>query len=84
MRDEISKTKTSVEIDAELLRHAAPDPLAPVGRISRTDPPRWEVLTVVLVPQADLSRYLADGWQPISIIERGFNECIYYFKRPKA
>ncbi len=84
MRDETPQTKTSVEIDTEILRHAAPDPLAPVGRISRTVPPCWEVLTVVLVPQADLSHYLTDGWELISVIERGFNECIYYFKRPKA
>ncbi len=86
-RPEVDAIRNGINrpIDAEVLRQAAPDPLAPVAsEILKAEPLTWEFTSAVLGERADIGRYLADGWEPVSVVEHGFNECIYYFKRPKA
>jgi hypothetical protein len=47
------------------------------------NPERWEYLQILLGGEPDLNPYGAEGWELLFTTEHGFNERIYYFKRPK-
>ncbi len=87
--------RAPAEID-DGLAAAAPDKMAPASTWAH-DPgltssiagtleaiePKFEMLKTVAGESADLTPYLDEGWEPIAILPHGFNENIYYFKRPR-
>lgn len=75
------KPQAQGEIDMGMTG-AEPDSMAPWS-IERSAPAKWEFLTQVNAAEADISRYGDEGWELVSVRDHGFNESIYYFKRPK-